>query len=102
MTWPLFAPGTDADIAGLTVVATIPKPSGIHDKVLYSPSAKLAILIDNGDGVRQRCYQVAANFKPERTFTAITVDAMRAFTWHDPTGLWGGLVWDVTLPCTPF
>lgn len=101
-TWPMFAPGADGNIAGLTVVATVPKASGYHDKLLYSPSARIAILIDNGDGVRPRCYQVARDFHAYRTFTAITVDAARAFTWHDPTGLWGGMSWDVSLPCVAF
>lgn len=100
--WPSFSPGADANLAGFTVVATVPKPGGIHDKLLYSPSAHVAILIDNGDGVRPRCYQVAVNFHAEMTFSAITVDASRSFTWHNEKGLWGGMPWDVTLPCTAF
>lgn len=100
--WPVFTLPYDGLVAGLSVVATVPKPSGFHDKVLYNPTTKVAIVIDQGDGVRPRCYQVQSDFHVDMTFTHVTVDAVRSFTWHDPSGLWMGQAWDVTLPCTVF
>jgi hypothetical protein len=100
--WPQTAHGFDVLVASLTVYATIPKASGYHDKVLYDPRTHTAYLIDQRNGAQPRCYQAAPNFHSAHTFTGITVDAERAFTWHDATGFWGGMHWDVTLPCTPF
>jgi hypothetical protein len=83
----------------LTVAATVPKQSGFHDKLLYSPSSKVAVLLDYQDG-KGRCYQLVGGFHASHTFTAITVDATRTFTWHDGLGFWT-LPWD-DVACVPF
>jgi hypothetical protein len=98
--WPVYRPHLDVLQDGYTVVATVPRPTGIHDKVMYNPHTKTAVLLDMRDGYEPRCYQLLPEFHPNHVFTAITVDATRTFTWHDATGLWT-LDWP-TVACVPF
>lgn len=98
--WPAYRPHLDVLVQGFTVTATVPKPSGVHDKLLYNPITKTAVLIDQRDGLAPRCYQMISGFESTHVFSSITVDSTRSFTWHDDTGLWT-LDWPI-LPCIPF
>ncbi len=98
--WPRYRPHLDVLQHGYIVTATVPRASGIHDKLLYNPATKTAVLLDMRDGLEARCYQLLPNFHAHHTFSSITVDATRTFTWHDVTGLWT-LDWP-TVTCVPF
>lgn len=101
--WPLFVDGRhDTFAPWATVQVTVPMRSGVHDKLVYSPSGHWAALVNNHDGVSQPCYQLALNFHSDMTFTVVTVDAARHFSWADATGTYWPLPWDMTLKCHPF
>ena len=83
--WPDYRPGYDFLTGPATLVATVPKSDGHHDKLLYRPG--IAALVTR-DAEGRRCYQIARSFHADMTFTAVTVDAARTFSWHDATGYW--------------
>lgn len=97
--WPELRPTLDVLVQGFTVTATVPRATGVHDKLLYNPTTHTAVLIVQG--VSPRCYQLLPDFHAAHTFSSITIDATRTFTWHDATGFWT-IEWPATMPCVPF
>jgi hypothetical protein len=100
--WPTYAQGGDVlfpqSLLAPLVVVTVPKQSGVHDKLLYWRGT--VVLINRNDGRSPRCFQIVFGFHPEMTFNAVTIDAARTFTWHTPTGFWTEDWRDVA--CVPF